>query len=81
MSSYYFMFHSDPHTLVELMNFSALGKMQPFSVDISTNCLLLMVSVSTLSRLPIKIGILSLCNEHLNNHAYLYDLCNCLKMY
>lgn len=33
---------SDPHTLVELMNFSALGKMQPFSVDISTNCLLLM---------------------------------------
>lgn len=52
MSSYYFMFHSDPHTLVELMNFSALGKMQPFSVDISTNCLLLMVSVSTFSRLP-----------------------------
>lgn len=33
---------SDPHTLVELMNFSAMGKMQPFSVDISTNCLLLM---------------------------------------
>ena len=55
MSLYYFMFHSDPHTLVELMNFSALGKMQPFSVDISTNCILLMVSVSTFSRLPIKI--------------------------
>lgn len=33
---------SDPHTLVELVNFSATGKMQPFSVDISTNCLLLM---------------------------------------
>ncbi|XP_020623158.1 MPN domain-containing protein-like [Orbicella faveolata] len=33
---------SDPHTLVELVNFSAMGKMQPFSVDISTNCLLLM---------------------------------------
>jgi len=36
---------SDPHTLVELVNFSAVGKMQPFSVDISTNCLLLMVSI------------------------------------
>lgn len=33
---------SDPHTLVELTNFTAVGKMQPFSVDISTNCLLLM---------------------------------------
>lgn len=33
---------SDPHTLVELVNFSTLGKMQPFSIDVSTNCLLLM---------------------------------------
>ena len=37
---------SDPHTLVELVNFSAVGKMQPFSVDISTNCLLLMVGIN-----------------------------------
>ena len=37
---------SDLHTLVELVNFSAVGKMQPFSVDISTNCLLLMVGVN-----------------------------------
>lgn len=33
---------SDPHTLVELVNFFSLGKVQPFSIDISTNCLLLM---------------------------------------
>ncbi|XP_031573970.1 MPN domain-containing protein-like isoform X2 [Actinia tenebrosa] len=32
---------SDPHTLVELVDFMATGKMQPFSIDISTNCLLL----------------------------------------
>ena len=37
---------SDLHTLVELVNFSAVGKMQPFSVDISTNCLLLMVGIN-----------------------------------
>ena len=42
-----FFCRSDPHTLVELVNFSAMGKMQPFSVDISTNCLLLMVGVSS----------------------------------
>ncbi|XP_032242606.1 MPN domain-containing protein [Nematostella vectensis] len=33
---------SDPHTLVELVNFTTTGRMQPFSIDISTNCLLLM---------------------------------------
>ena len=42
----FFFCLSDSHTLVELVNFSATGKMQPFSVDISTNCLLLMVSVT-----------------------------------
>ncbi|EDO44817.1 predicted protein, partial [Nematostella vectensis] len=33
---------NDPHTLVELVNFTTTGRMQPFSIDISTNCLLLM---------------------------------------
>ena len=40
-------FRSDPHTLVELVNFFSLGKVQPFSIDISTNCLLLMVGHSS----------------------------------
>ncbi|XP_066263604.1 MPN domain-containing protein-like isoform X8 [Branchiostoma lanceolatum] len=32
----------DPNTLVEYSHFSALGKMQPFTMSITTNCLLLM---------------------------------------
>ena len=46
-----FFFFSDPHTLVELVNFSTLGKMQPFSIDVSTNCLLLMVIIVALGPL------------------------------
>ena len=46
-----FFFNSDPHTLVELVNFSTLGKMQPFSIDVSTNCLLLMVIIVALGPL------------------------------
>ena len=50
LSSFLF-FYSDPHTLVELVNFSTLGKMQPFSIDVSTNCLLLMVIIVALGPL------------------------------
>ncbi|XP_078700614.1 MPN domain-containing protein-like isoform X1 [Branchiostoma floridae x Branchiostoma belcheri] len=34
--------YKDPNTLVEYSHFSALGKMQPFTMSITTNCLLLM---------------------------------------
>uniref|UniRef100_T1J5K2 MPN domain-containing protein n=1 Tax=Strigamia maritima TaxID=126957 RepID=T1J5K2_STRMM len=35
-------FSIDPNTLVQCTTFSALGKMQPFTVTVSNNCLLLM---------------------------------------
>lgn len=42
----------DPHTLVELSAFSAINRFQPFNVAVSSNVLLLMVSINTLSSRP-----------------------------
>lgn len=42
----------DPHTLVELSAFSAINRFQPFNVAVSSNVLLLMVSIKMLSSRP-----------------------------